>query len=97
MKKLLSEFNKNGFSLKNHLVMAPMTRSRAINNIPNDLMAQYYRQRTGAGLIITEGAAPAPEGLGYPRIPGAYSDEQTRRQQQNFSSVNAYWTDRTYR
>jgi N-ethylmaleimide reductase len=53
-----------------------MTRSRAINNIPNDLMAEYYGQRTGAGLIITEGTAPTPEGSGYPRIPGIYNQEQ---------------------
>jgi len=56
--------------------MAPMTRSRAINNIPNDLMAIYYGQRAGAGLIITEGTAPTPEGLGYPRIPGIYNNAQ---------------------
>jgi len=56
--------------------MAPMTRSRAINNIPNDLMAEYYGQRVGAGLIITEGTSPAPEGLGYARIPGMYSPAQ---------------------
>lgn len=76
MSKLLSPYNKNGFSLKNHLVMAPMTRSRAIDNIPNDLMTDYYAQRKGAGLIITEGTSPSPEGLGYPRIPGIFSDEQ---------------------
>lgn len=62
--------------LKNHLVMAPMTRSRAIDNIPNALMAEYYGQRKGAGLIITEGTAPAPEALGYARIPGIFSAEQ---------------------
>lgn len=56
--------------------MAPMTRSRAISNIPNELMAEYYSQRTGAGLIVTEGTAPAPEGSGYPRIPGIYNEEQ---------------------
>ena len=56
--------------------MAPMTRSRAIANIPNELMAEYYAQRNGAGLIITEGTAPAPEALGYPRIPGMFSQEQ---------------------
>ena len=76
MKKILTPFKKNGFELKNHLVMAPMTRSRALNNIPNDLMATYYGQRTGAGLIITEGTAPMKDGVGYPRIPGIYSDEQ---------------------
>jgi len=56
--------------------MAPMTRSRATDNIPNDLMAEYYGQRNGAGLIITEGTAPLPEALGYPRIPGIFSREQ---------------------
>ncbi|MEK6155099.1 alkene reductase [Flavobacteriaceae bacterium 3-367] len=62
--------------LDNKIVMAPLTRSRAINNIPNELMATYYRQRASAGLIITEGTSPSPNGIGYPRIPGAYSDEQ---------------------
>ena len=56
--------------------MSPMTRSRAINNIPNDLMVEYYRQRSGAGLIITEGVAPSANGLGYARIPGIYSQAQ---------------------
>jgi len=77
MKKLLMPFLKGNFELKNHLVMAPMTRSRAIGNLPNQLMAAYYGQRTGAGLIVTEGTAPAPEALGYPRIPGIFSQEQT--------------------
>ena len=72
MKKLLTPFKKGSLSLKNHLVMAPMTRSRAIDNLPNDLMAEYYGQRSGAGLIITEGTAPAPEALG--RIPGIFSE-----------------------
>lgn len=76
MKTLLSPFAKGKLKLKNHLVMAPMTRSRAIDNIPNQLMEIYYGQRTGAGLIITEGTAPAPEALGYPRIPGIFSQEQ---------------------
>jgi 2,4-dienoyl-CoA reductase-like NADH-dependent reductase (Old Yellow Enzyme family) len=50
--------------LKNRIVMSPMTRCRAIGNIPNELMAQYYKQRSGAGLIITEGTSPSPNGLG---------------------------------
>lgn len=54
--------------------MAPMTRSRAIGNIPNDLMATYYEQRSGAGLIVTEGTSPSPNGLGYSRIPGLFND-----------------------
>jgi N-ethylmaleimide reductase len=68
---------KLGFlELKNHMVMSPMTRSRAINNIPNALMAQYYSQRAEAGLIITEGTSPSPNGLGYARIPGIFSVDQ---------------------
>lgn len=51
-------------SLKNRIVMAPLTRSRAIGNMPNALMMQYYRQRAEAGLIITEGTSPSPKGLG---------------------------------
>ena len=75
MKKLLTPFESKSLQLKNHIVMAPMTRSRAIGNIPNALMAQYYGQRKGAGLIITEGTAPAPEALGYARMPGIFSVE----------------------
>ncbi len=56
--------------------MAPMTRCRAIGNIPNDLIATYYEQRAGAGLIITEGVSPSPNGLGYARIPGIFSEAQ---------------------
>jgi len=50
-----------------------MTRSRAINNLPNELHAKYYRQRASAGLIVTEGVSPSPNGLGYSRIPGIFS------------------------
>ena len=75
-KKLFQTYQLGDITLKNRVVMAPLTRSRATNNIPNDLMKTYYQQRAGAGLIITEGTSPSPNGLGYPRIPGAYSDEQ---------------------
>ncbi|MEI6755108.1 MAG: alkene reductase [Paludibacter sp.] len=63
-------------TLKNRIVMAPMTRCRAIGNVPNDLMAEFYGQRAGAGLIITEGTAPSPNGLGYARMPGCFSKVQ---------------------
>jgi N-ethylmaleimide reductase len=57
--------------------MAPMTRSRAVeNNTPNALMAQYYGQRASAGLIVTEGVSPSPNGLGYARIPGLFNEAQ---------------------
>jgi N-ethylmaleimide reductase len=62
--------------MQNRIVMSPMTRSRAIGNLPNELMAEYYKQRSGAGLIITEGTSPSPNGLGYARIPGIYSKQQ---------------------
>ena len=74
--KLFSEYQLGGMTLNNRVVMAPMTRSRAIDNIPNDLMAEYYGQRATAGLIITEGTAPSPNGLGYARIPGIFNDAQ---------------------
>ncbi|WP_374569488.1 alkene reductase [Ideonella sp.] len=61
--------------LRNRIVMAPMTRSRAVdNNAPNMLMANYYGQRATAGLIITEGVSPSPNGLGYARIPGLFNE-----------------------
>lgn len=73
---LFDSYELGPIHLKNRAVMAPMTRSRAIDSIPNELMAEYYRQRAGAGLQITEGVSPSPNGLGYPRIPGAFSDAQ---------------------
>jgi N-ethylmaleimide reductase len=75
--KLLSPFKLGTISLKNRMVMAPMTRSRATSdNVPTDLMAEYYGQRASAGLIITEGTSPSPNGVGYPRIPGIYNEAQ---------------------
>ena len=62
--------------LKNRIVMSPMTRCRALGNIPNELIASYYEQRASAGLIITEGTSPSPNGLGYTRIPGIFSEAQ---------------------
>lgn len=74
--KLFNSYKLGELELSNRIVMAPMTRSRATGNIPNNLMAEYYKQRASAGLIITEGVAPSANGLGYPRIPGLYSDAQ---------------------
>lgn len=89
MNTILAPYSNKTLQLKNHLVMAPMTRSRAIGNIANDLMAQYYSQRTGAGLIITEGTSPSPNGLGYARIPGIYSDEQVEGWKKVTTAVHA--------
>jgi len=66
-----------GMTLANRLVMNPMTRSRSDEaGLANLLMAQYYSQRASAGLIISEGVAPHPNGRGYARIPGLWSQEQ---------------------
>ena len=73
---LLNPLNKGGITIKNKVAMAPMTRSRAIGNLPNDLIATYYTQRNNAGLIITEGNSPSINGIGYARTPGIYSSEQ---------------------
>ena len=75
--KLFAPATLGPLELKNHLVMAPMTRSRAVEeSTPNALMAEYYGQRAAAGLIITEGTSPSPNGVGYPRIPGLWSPGQ---------------------
>jgi len=73
---LFTPFSLGSSSLANRVVMAPMTRCRAIGNVPNENMAKYYGLRAAAGLIITEGTAPSPNGLGYARIPGCYTKEQ---------------------
>lgn len=76
-KNLLSPLRTNNIVFKNKVVMAPLTRSRSSkDHIPTDIMSTYYGQRAGAGLIITEGTAPSPNGVGYPRIPGIYNEEQ---------------------
>ena len=64
--------------LPNRIVMPPMTRSRASQpgDIPNELMAEYYAQRAGAGLIISEGTWISPLGKGYAWTPGIYSPAQ---------------------
>src|ERR1019366_2568753 len=66
-----------------------MTRCRAIGNVPNDLMAEYYAQRAGAGLIITEGTVPSPNGLGYARIPGIFSKQQIAGWEKITSAVHS--------
>jgi len=76
--KIFSKYNLGNIELQNRVVMAPLTRSRAENNIPNQLMSEYYGQRASAGLIITEGTAPSANGLGYARIPGIYNEEQIK-------------------
>ncbi len=73
---LFSAINLGPYTLVNRIVMAPMTRLRAVGGIPNQLMATYYGQRASAGLIVTECTMVSPLSLGYLNCPGIYSPEQ---------------------
>lgn len=75
-KQLFSPIQLGDYRLQNRVAMAPMTRCRAEGNVPNEMMAKYYGARSSAGLLITEGVSPSPNGLGYARIPGCYTSEQ---------------------
>jgi len=78
MSNLFEAVTIGNMKFNNRVVMAPMTRSRAINNLPNELMAKYYGTRATAGLIITEGVSPSVNGLGYARIPGLFNADQVK-------------------
>jgi N-ethylmaleimide reductase len=74
---LFDPVHLRALTLRNRTVMAPMTRSRAVEAAtPNALMATYYAQRATAGLLIAEGTSPSPNGLGYARIPGLFNAAQ---------------------
>ncbi len=77
MTDLFSPIALGPHTLRNRLVMAPLTRNRAgAGQVPTDLAVEYYRQRAGAGLIITEATQVSPQGVGYPNTPGIHSDNQ---------------------
>ncbi|MET3107020.1 N-ethylmaleimide reductase [Oxalobacteraceae bacterium GrIS 2.11] len=87
---LFDSFTTHGITFKNRTVMSPMTRSRAVQaNVPNALMAQYYAQRASAGLIVTEGTSPSPNGLGYARIPGLFNADQVKGWKLSTDAVHA--------
>jgi len=90
---LLDPCKLGSIGLKNRIVMSPMTRSRAIGNIPNELMADFYGQRAAAGLIITEGTSPSPNGLGYSRIPGLSTPTELSNHPMSLEGT-AYRSDR---
>ncbi|KPQ05411.1 MAG: N-ethylmaleimide reductase [Rhodobacteraceae bacterium HLUCCA12] len=73
--RLFSPYDMQGMTLKNRVVMAPMTRSRATpDGVPKPIVATYYGQRAGAGLIIAEGTNISPQGQGFPNTPGIFAD-----------------------
>lgn len=78
MPNLFEPLRIGDLTLKNRIIMAPLTRSRANNpgRVPNDLMVEYYTQRASAGLILTEATSVTPMGVGYADTPGIWSDEQ---------------------
>ncbi|ANF57741.1 alkene reductase [Halotalea alkalilenta] len=78
MTDLFDSYTLGGLPLKNRLVIAPMTRSRAPQHIATEQMALHYAQRATAGLIITEGTSISREGQGYLFVPGIYSQEQVQ-------------------
>lgn len=80
MSVLFEPLKLGPLTLKNRIIMAPLTRSRAVGGgrIPNDLMAHYYEQRASAGLILTEATAVTPMGVGYADTPGIWSAEQVQ-------------------
>ena len=75
---LFSPVSLGPFTLENRLVLPPLTRSRSTQpgNVPNALMATYYRQRSSAGLLITEGIQIEPRGQGYAWTPGIHTQAQ---------------------
>ncbi|GAB4179607.1 MAG: alkene reductase [Rhodocyclaceae bacterium] len=78
MSKLLTPVSLGALGLTNRIVMAPLTRCRAPapDYVPNEMMARYYAQRAGAGLIVSEGTIVSPQGRGYPDTPGIWSQAQ---------------------
>lgn len=78
MSKLFTPYNLSGLALKNRVVMAPMTRTRTMNDVPDEVVALYYAQRASAGLLITEGMPVSEEGRGYLYTPGIYNDEHVQ-------------------
>ena len=73
---LFQPLQVGALELPHRIVMAPLTRARAPGRVPNEMMAEYYRQRASAALIVTEATAISPEGYGWHDAPAMYNDEQ---------------------
>ena len=87
---LLSPLAVGSLSIPNRLIMSPLTRCRAgADRVPTELMAEYYRQRAGAGLIISEATSVSPQGVGYYGTPGIWSAGQVKGWQLVTDAVHA--------
>ena len=90
MTTLFDPIKVGGLELPNRIIMAPLTRSRAVGagRVPNALMAEYYVQRASAGLILSEATSVTPMGVGYADTPGIWSDEQVEGWKQVTDAVH---------
>ena len=87
---LFQPLQLGAFTAKNRIIMAPLTRGRSDpGSVPNAMMAEYYRQRAGAGLIISEATGISVEGLGWPAAPGIWNDAQVEGWQPVTAAVHA--------
>jgi N-ethylmaleimide reductase len=91
MTTLFDPIKVGSLELPNRIIMAPLTRSRAVGagRVPNALMAEYYVQRASAGLILSEATSVTPMGVGYADTPGIWSDEQVEGWKQVTDAVHA--------
>jgi N-ethylmaleimide reductase len=89
LNKLLSPLVTDAITLNNRVVMAPMSRRRAQNGVPNSSYEIYFAQRAGAGLIITDNTAITPNGIGYLKTPGIYNEEQKQGWKKVVDAVHA--------
>eukprot|EP01059_Diplonema_ambulator_P033411 TRINITY_DN6974_c0_g1_i5.p1 TRINITY_DN6974_c0_g1~~TRINITY_DN6974_c0_g1_i5.p1 ORF type:complete len:388 (+),score=160.73 TRINITY_DN6974_c0_g1_i5:61-1164(+) len=86
---LLTPTKLGDFTAKNRLALAPLTRGRATeDSVPTDVMVEYYKQRSNAGLVITEATGISKQGLGWWRAPGIWSDEQVAGWQQVTQAIH---------
>lgn len=87
---LFSPYKMEKFNLSHRVVLAPMTRCRAINGVPNEALVEYYSQRsTPGGFIITEGTTISPTAAGFPHSPGIYTKEQVEAWKKVVDAVHA--------
>jgi len=85
---LFSPINLGALQLPNRIIMAPLTRMRAPDSIPTEMMSTYYCQRASAGLIITEATPISSQGVGYPATPGIWSSQQIQAWQKITADVH---------
>ncbi|XP_050218265.1 12-oxophytodienoate reductase 3 [Mercurialis annua] len=89
-KSLFSPYKMGKFNLSHRVVLAPMTRCRALNGVPNAALTEYYAQRsTPGGFLITEGTIVSPSAPGFPHVPGIYTEEQVEAWKKVVDAVHA--------